>query len=519
MLEKKTLLLIAFIEGAVMVLLELVVPHLTSPFIGNSVFVWGVTISIAVGGLGIGYFAGGLFSKTQLQKELLLMRLLYFAGLSLLLGLLIIKTVSVVSFIESLFVGCVFLLMLLLPSFLFGSIVSVSIQCLNSLAQGEKKASVDVFAFSSAGGVLFAFIVGFYLIPIKGLVFPTSLSVAIIFFLLVFLNLRLKKNKFRRWIVFYLVLFLVTAFGVHSVSPTGIDVLHYSEGLNGQIIVVDVPSTIDSSNSDRILFINRMGQTWINKSSGESQWSYVNYVTSMASLYPPGSRSLVLGLGGGVVACQLSKFANHFIDVAEIDQQIIDVAVEYFDLNSTPNIKVFCEDARRYVKKSNIKYDFILVDIFNGEIVPSHGLSIEAFQDLKNILSPNGIVVVNFNGFERGSVAISGKVLGNTMCAAGFNLKILPTSEPTESERNNLYIGYIKQPDWDNRRLALNVHNRPLKIDSAMHDFQKGQFLIVSDDLPLMEYINADAAGQWRKSYFEKWTKRLQKVYGLDFFK
>ena len=83
MLEKKTLLLIAFIEGAVMVLLELVVPHLTSPFIGNSVFVWGVTISIAVGGLGIGYFAGGLFSKTQLQKELLLMRLLYFAGLSL----------------------------------------------------------------------------------------------------------------------------------------------------------------------------------------------------------------------------------------------------------------------------------------------------------------------------------------------------------------------------------------------------------------------------------------------------
>ena len=52
-----------------------------------------------------------------------------------------------------------------------------------------------------------------------------------------------------------------------------------------------------------------------------------------------------------------------------------------------------------------------------------------------------------------------------------------------------------------------------------MHDFQKGQFLIVSDDLPLMEYINADAAGQWRKSYFEKWTKRLQKFYGLDFFK
>ena len=66
----------------------------------------------------------------------------------------------------------------------------------------------------------------------------------------------------------------------------------------------------------------------------------------------------------------------------EIDSKIIEVANEHFGLENS-NVEVFEDDGRRFINKSQKKYDLIVLDVFNGEIAPSHVLSREAFLQLR----------------------------------------------------------------------------------------------------------------------------------------
>ena len=118
-------------------------------------------------------------------------------------------------------------------------------------------------------------------------------------------------------------------------------------------------------------------------------------------------------------------------------------------------VRIFHDDARRYIKKSNKKYDFIVLDIFNGETAPSHGLSKESFDDINEILNVNGMLVINFNGFLSGKEGRSGRSLYKTLSSAGFTTKLFATEGQDEADRNILYMAYLKEPKWENA--SINV--------------------------------------------------------------
>ena len=62
---------------------------------------------------------------------------------------------------------------------------------------------------------------------------------------------------------------------------------------------------------------------------------------------------------------------GHRVSAVEIDSKIIEVANEHFGLENS-NVEVFEDDGRRFINKSQKKYDLIILDVFNGEIAPSH---------------------------------------------------------------------------------------------------------------------------------------------------
>jgi len=57
-MHKYSLNLLAFLEGFIVMLLELTVPHAMTPIIGNSLDSWATLILLSVGGLALGYFLG-----------------------------------------------------------------------------------------------------------------------------------------------------------------------------------------------------------------------------------------------------------------------------------------------------------------------------------------------------------------------------------------------------------------------------------------------------------------------------
>ena len=108
---------------------------------------------------------------------------------------------------------------------------------------------------------------------------------------------------------------------------------------------------------------------------------------------------LIIGLGGGVLSRALSTvFPNCFIDIIEIDSEVIFIAKEYFHFQETDRITVICEDGFKFVKdkeKANTKYDLIFMDAFDNKYIPSQFLNIKFVQSVKKILVNGGVYIVN----------------------------------------------------------------------------------------------------------------------------
>ena len=106
---------------------------------------------------------------------------------------------------------------------------------------------------------------------------------------------------------------------------------------------------------------------------------------------------LVLGVGGGSVIKTLVdevKFTGRITGV-DIDQQVIDLADQYFRLSSIPNLEVIVDDAFDYVLKTKNKHDLIIVDIFKDTEMPSFVFESFFSERIGFLLNPGGYIMFN----------------------------------------------------------------------------------------------------------------------------
>ncbi len=121
----------------------------------------------------------------------------------------------------------------------------------------------------------------------------------------------------------------------------------------------------------------------------------------LASLYlgPNPKRVLVIGLGGGTLPDALMRlYPEMDLDVVEVDAAVIRVAQKYFDFHPGPNVHVFEEDGRVFVKRAGrggVKYDLVLLDAFDHEYIPEHMLTREFLQEVKAVMQPEGVLAAN----------------------------------------------------------------------------------------------------------------------------
>lgn len=113
------------------------------------------------------------------------------------------------------------------------------------------------------------------------------------------------------------------------------------------------------------------------------------------------NRVLVLGLGGGVIPREMRHyFPDLEIDVVDIDASIPPIATRFFGFKPDSKMKVHVDDGRMFVKKqmrlkSPPKYDIVVLDAFNGDYIPFHLMTREFLEELKGVLSDDGVVVAN----------------------------------------------------------------------------------------------------------------------------
>lgn len=111
---------------------------------------------------------------------------------------------------------------------------------------------------------------------------------------------------------------------------------------------------------------------------------------------------MILGFGGGTIAHLISRnFPGAEIVGVELDPVMVQIARDYFDIGSIPNLRVIIEDALRLVVApqeydiQEFSFDMILVDVFVGERYPDLGKSGNFIGAIKKLVKPGGLVIFN----------------------------------------------------------------------------------------------------------------------------
>ena len=514
---KQIIFLIAFLEGGIVMLLELSIPHVVAPILGNSLSLWGILIAFSAGSLAIGYFLGSFLSNSS--NILWRLSLLFAVSfLALFISSLLIQFQNFYALFESeattsylvIFSG------LILPTICMGASTPMVIEYLNSEHNNQKVSPGIVYSYSTWGGVLFTLFTGYSFIPDLGLI--ASLNIALVLLALIALYLLIQdKHPWKIPMLVSLPVVLIIHFLIDFSTNKNdkIKILEFTEGINGQLMVTE--QHLNDSVYERTLYINRMGQTKVsitNNASISSYWSYPAILKSLASINGKKKQdALVLGLGGGIVPFFLNdkSVLNFSIDAVELDDKIIALSKKYFFLPNS--INVVEDDARRYLNKNKVLYDLIVMDVFNGEIAPSHVLSLESFEKVQKSLTKDGILLINFNGNISGEAGISGRSLYATLTEAGFVVDILPTWEEGERYRNNIFIASYKPLDYSKRTFKVDFGSngvfKEYDITENLLDIDEIDFsdaVVITDDFPLMEQLNQKAAQQWREDYLESFT-------------
>jgi len=516
-MTKRALLMLAFLEGGLVMLLELAIPHVLVPVLGNSVEMWAKLILLSIGGLAIGYFIGARLSQQFSRNKLFTLLMIAFVC-ELITYIIILFSNNKQLFGDEIFTAYIIAFSgLFLPTITLASTTPLII---SGISKNSNNAGL-VFSYSTWGGILFTILTGFSFIPELGLVKTIQ-----IFLLLISIMLVITTWKNNERITSYfsysgaIVSLIIILLGNPRLETTNIQVLEMKEGLNGQLMVVE--KKVNDTISERTLFINRMGQTWLRIFNGQnvaSVWSYPGIIKSLASYHEKKpSNALVLGLGGGIVPLFLGDKTqlNYTIDAVELDKDIASFARDYFFLNY--DVNVIEDDARRFLNANEKKYDLIVMDIFNGEIAPSHVLSLEALDRIKKSLSHKGFVIINFNGQLSSEAGISARSLLKTLLASGFKVEILPTFEKGERNRNNLFIASLQPLDFNKIKFPVTYIDE--KKNLKEYEIQKNLIdqkrlnlstaRVISDNFPMMEQLNQKAARQWREDYLKNITLKYR---------
>lgn len=398
-MSNRFLRVIVFSAGFASLGVELAASRLLAPFFGASLLIWANLIGVILIYLSVGYWLGGKWADRDPRAQTLLLIL---AGAGLAVGvlpfvvapLLALAIPALAQFNAELglvsFLGVVVLFAV--PVTLLGCVPPFALRLAARDVKTVGATGGGLYALSTIGSILGVYLTVFWLIPTIG----TRLTFMV--FALVLLGVALAGFLLARRALPALILaafvFFTAGFALvqrgASVKPLP-NVIYETESLYNFIQVVD-------ENHLRLLTVNE-GQAYQsvyypNAILLGGYWDLFLTTPFLTDAAPPRSL-LVVGLAAGTVSKQFAQvFPAIQIDGIEIDPAIVRVGRELFAMNE-PNLNVWIDDGRAALRKTDKRYDVIVVDAYRQPYIPFHLATVEYYQELRAHLTERGVVAIN----------------------------------------------------------------------------------------------------------------------------
>ncbi len=116
---------------------------------------------------------------------------------------------------------------------------------------------------------------------------------------------------------------------------------------------------------------------------------------------------LMIGLGGASTQRAYLRYAPQVqVETAELDAVVVKLARTYFYFPDLPNSKVSVSDGRMFLRRSEKKYDALILDAYvkgrYGSFIPYHLATKEFFELANDHLTTNGVLAYNVIGTLQG---------------------------------------------------------------------------------------------------------------------
>ena len=423
--------LLVFVVGMSTLGAEIAAARLMAPFFGASTIVWANTIGIVLVALSIGYWLGGRMADRHPHKRglcmLVLMASLLFAAIPLIadpflsLSVRAFDEVSVGAFAGSLF-GV--LALVALPILMMGAVAPWAIRLRVDQVEHSGEVAGRLYAISTVGSLVGTWLSALVLIPLLGTQ-RTFLTFALAAALVAALGLR------GRWLlvpVAVAALMAVPVGTVKAATAPGARVIHEADTTQQYARVVEYPDGerhLELNEGQAVHSIYRPDTVL----TGDVWDGYL--AAPFAALSEPPRSVAILGNGAGTTMRAYGRyFPRTSIDGVEIDGELTDIGKKFFDLRERPGVRVFAEDARPFLRRSDRRYDAIFVDAYRQPYIPFYLSTVEFFELVRERLSPGGVVLVNV-GHPEGSDALE-QTLSATVGAVFPNVMRDPL-EPTNT--------------------------------------------------------------------------------------
>lgn len=385
-----------FISGMTSLALEMCASRLLAAYFGTSLYIWAVLIGLILIYLTIGYFIGGRLADRYPSTQALALitaaaalatALIPFVSQSILSwSVQALAQVSVSAFLSSL-LGTV--LLFAVPVTLLGLVSPYAIRLMIQHVENSGRTSGSLYAISTFGGILGAFLPVLWLIPTFG-VRRTFLIFGVLLFAASLWSLR---SYWRLGFILVLVALLLPLGPLKNIP----NLIYNQESLYNYIQVTQLPD------GTRQLILNE-GEAihsiyYPDPTRVLTGW-YWDYFLA-APYFNPGftpqklQRVGIIGLAAGTIARQFTQVYGAVpIDGAEIDPAIVNVGRKYFAMNE-PNLHVYVQDGRAFLATTHAHYDVVAIDAFQQPYIPFQLTTREFFSQIRSHLSPNGTVVLN----------------------------------------------------------------------------------------------------------------------------
>jgi spermidine synthase len=224
-----------------------------------------------------------------------------------------------------------------------------------------------------------------------------------------------------------------------SVSPT---VIFEQMTFYHRIRVTETLETNGDKLRTLILDKNYEGAQYIKSREIPSYFEYQKYWELVRLFCPQLDRAAFLGGGAFVMpTALLDAFPEVQVDVIEIDKKVIETGRRYFRINDYPQMNVVACDARRFLKTSKQKYDFIFGDAYNGlNRIPAHLVTVEYFDIVKGHLSQDGVYMMNIIGSAKGKRSILFQSLVKTLLKVFNNVSVFLVDPDNPNAIQNIIV-------------------------------------------------------------------------------